>query len=51
MDVCLFLLKLVGLCFPVDFPEWEIKWAIHPACKGRGYAGAGDGAGGFRRSA
>lgn len=28
----------VGLWHPVDFPEREIKWAIHPACWGRGYA-------------
>jgi len=29
----------VGLWFPVDFPEREIKWAIHPAWQGRGFAG------------
>lgn len=28
----------VGLWYPVDFPEREIKWAIHPGCQGRGYA-------------
>jgi RimJ/RimL family protein N-acetyltransferase len=28
----------VGLWYPVDFPEREIKWAINPSCWGRGYA-------------
>ena len=32
------LIGAVGLWYPVDFPEREIKWAIHPAWWGRGYA-------------
>lgn len=28
----------VGLWHPVDFPEREIKWAVHPAHWGQGYA-------------
>lgn len=28
----------VGLWYPVDFPEREIKWALNPACWGMGYA-------------
>jgi len=27
-----------GLWYPTDFPEREIKWALHPAWWGRGYA-------------
>lgn len=32
------LLGTVGLWHPVDFPEREIKWALHPAERGQGYA-------------
>ena len=28
----------VGLWYPADFPEREIKWALLPAYQGRGYA-------------
>lgn len=32
------VLGTVGLWHPVDFPEREIKWALHPAARGQGYA-------------
>ncbi|MDE2441303.1 MAG: GNAT family N-acetyltransferase [Betaproteobacteria bacterium] len=32
------MLGAVGLWYPADFPEREIKWALLPACQGRGYA-------------
>lgn len=32
------MIGAVGLWYPADFPEREIKWAIHPAWWGRGYA-------------
>lgn len=28
----------VGFWFPVDWPEPEIKWALHRSCWGKGYA-------------
>lgn len=32
------MIGAVGLWFPIDFPEREIKWALHPASWGKGYA-------------
>ena len=32
------VLGTVGLWHPADFPEREIKWALHPAARGQGYA-------------
>lgn len=32
------VLGLVGLWFPSDWPEPEIKWALVPAARGMGYA-------------
>jgi len=32
------VLGTVGLWHPTDFPEREIKWALHPAARGQGYA-------------
>lgn len=32
------MIGAVGLWFPSDFPEREIKWALHPASWGKGYA-------------
>lgn len=32
------LIGAAGLWYPADFPEREIKWALHPDWWGRGYA-------------
>lgn len=32
------MIGAVGLWYPVDFPEREIKWALLPEYQGRGYA-------------
>lgn len=32
------MIGAAGLWYPSDFPEREIKWAVHPAWWGRGYA-------------
>jgi RimJ/RimL family protein N-acetyltransferase len=32
------MIGAAGLWHPVDFPEREIKWALHPDCWGQGYA-------------